>query len=142
MPILSIILAHGSCFNDWTILMCSSKAFFFSSSFSDPPNPHKTFNVLSPQDKSKKRKFLSITEKHHNMPPWFGLSLRNICVTNDHGYVPLVVNTSRSFPRSWLTTGFVTRLTRRVSLEEQELLTFPGHLSSPRFCVGFVLLDR
>jgi len=24
----------------------------------------------------------------------------NICVTNDHGYVPLVVATSRPFPRS------------------------------------------
>jgi hypothetical protein len=52
-----------------------------------------------------------------------------------------VVNTSRSFPRSWLVTEFVTRLTRRVSLAEQELLTFPEHLSSPRFLVGFVLLD-
>jgi hypothetical protein len=55
----------------------------------------------------------------------------NICVTNDHGYVPLVVNTSRSFPRSWLITGFVTRLPRRVSLMEQGLLTLPEHLSSP-----------
>ena len=55
----------------------------------------------------------------------------NICVTNDHGYVPLVVNTSRSFPRSWLITGCVTRLTRRVSLVEQELPTLPEHLSSP-----------
>ena len=27
--------------------------------------------------------------------------------------------------------GFVTRLTRPVSLMEQELLTFPGHVSSP-----------
>jgi hypothetical protein len=42
-----------------------------------------------------------------------------------------VVNTSRSFPRSWLITGFVTRLTRRVSLLEQELLTLPEDLSSP-----------
>jgi hypothetical protein len=31
---------------------------------------------------------------------------------------------------SWLITGFVTRLTRRVPLVEQELLTFPEHLSS------------
>ena len=55
-----------------------------------------------------------------------------ICVTNDHGYVPLVVNTSRSFSRSWLMTGFVTRLTRRwVSLVEQELPTLPEHMSSP-----------
>ena len=36
--------------------------------------------------------------------------------TNDHGYVPLVVNSSQSFPRSLLITGFVVRLTRRVSL--------------------------
>jgi hypothetical protein len=36
---------------------------------------------------------------------------------------------------------FVTRLTRRVSLVEQELLTLPEHLSSSRILVGFVLLD-
>ena len=36
--------------------------------------------------------------------------------TNDYGYVPLVVNSFRSFPRSLLITGFVARLTRRVSL--------------------------
>jgi hypothetical protein len=41
------------------------------------------------------------------------------------------VSTSRSFPRSGLITGFVTRLTRRVSLVEQELPTLPGHLNSP-----------
>jgi len=28
-------------------------------------------------------------------------------------------------------TGFVTRLTRRVSLVEQELLTLPEHMNSP-----------
>jgi hypothetical protein len=39
--------------------------------------------------------------------------------------------TSRSFPHSRLITGFVTRLTRRVSLVEQELLILPEHLSSP-----------
>jgi hypothetical protein len=44
--------------------------------------------------------------------------------------VPLVVNTSRSFPHSRLITGFVTRLTRRVQLVEQELLNLPEHLSS------------
>ena len=43
-----------------------------------------------------------------------------------------------SFPLCWLITGFVTRLTRRVLLVEQELLTLPVH---PRFLVGFVLLD-
>ena len=48
-------------------------------------------------------------------PPWAGWPLWNICVTND-GYVPLVVNTSRFFPHSWLITEFATRLTRRVPL--------------------------
>jgi hypothetical protein len=57
--------------------------------------------------------------------------LCNICVTNDHGYVPLVASISWSFPPSWLITGFVTRLTRQVTLVEQELLTLPEHLSSP-----------
>ena len=41
-----------------------------------------------------------------------------------HLYVPLVVNTSRSFPHSWLITGVITRLTRWVSLVEQELPPF------------------
>jgi hypothetical protein len=41
----------------------------------------------------------------------------------------------RSFPHSQLITGFVTRLTRRVPLVEQELLTLPEHPSSPTvFC--------
>jgi hypothetical protein len=44
---------------------------------------------------------------------WLGWPLWNIGVTNDHRYVPLVINISRSFPRSWLITGFVTSLTRR-----------------------------
>ena len=58
-----------------------------------------------------------------------------------HGYVPLVVNTSRSFPHSWLITGFVTRLTRRVPVVEQELPTLPDPWVQSRFLVGFVLLD-
>ena len=52
-------------------------------------------------------------------------TLWNICVTNDHGYVPLVVNTSKSFPRSW-----------RVWLVKQELRTLPKHLSSPSVFSG------
>ena len=60
-----------------------------------------------------------------------GWPLRNICVTNDHGYVPLVVNTSQSSPHSWLITRFVIRLTRRVSIVDQELLTLLEHMSSP-----------
>ena len=45
-------------------------------------------------------------------------------------FVPLVVNTFRSFPYSWLITSFVTRVTRRVSLVEQELLALLEPLSS------------
>ena len=36
-----------------------------------------------------------------------------------------------SIPHSWLITGFVTRVTRRVLQLEQELLTLPEHISSP-----------
>ena len=46
---------------------------------------------------------------------------------------PQICSTCRKhfFPYSWLITGFVTRLTRRVSLVEHELLTLPEHRSSP-----------
>ena len=46
----------------------------------------------------------------------------------------VVVSPFRSFPHSWLITGFVTRLTRRVPLVEQELLTRqePPHFSGVR----------
>ena len=63
-----------------------------------------------------------------------------IVFTNDHAYVPLVVNTSSSswsFPRSWLITGFVTRLTRQVSLVEQELLTKKGAFNSQPQVIKF-----
>ena len=49
---------------------------------------------------------------------------------------PLVVKTSQSFPHSWLITGFVTRLTRRVPLVAQELLTIAEHPSSPQVFSG------
>jgi hypothetical protein len=54
------------------------------------------------------RKLLSqgfITSDVLRSSPWLGWPIRNICVTNDHGYVPLVVNTSLAFPHSWLITG-------------------------------------
>jgi hypothetical protein len=53
----------------------------------------------------------------------------SFCDTKDHGYVPPVVNTSRSCPHSWLIAGFVTSVTRRVPLLQQELPTLPEHLS-------------
>jgi hypothetical protein len=62
---------------------------------------------------------------------WLSWSHHFESFTNDHGYVLLVVNTSLSFPHSWLVTGFVTRLTRRVLPLEQGLPTIPEHLSSP-----------
>ena len=64
------------------------------------------------------------------------LTVMDICVTSNHGYVPLVVTTSRSFPHSRIITEFVTRLTRWVSLVEQELPTLPEHLSSPPIFSG------
>ena len=69
-------------------------------------------------------------------PPWLGWPLWNICVIKDHGYVPLVINTSWAILHSWLITRFVTRLTRRVPLMEQELLTLQKHLSSPSVFSG------
>jgi hypothetical protein len=62
---------------------------------------------------------------------WLGWTLWNICVTNVHGHVPLTASTPRSFPHSQIIAGFVTRLTRRLPLVEQELLTLPKHPSSP-----------
>jgi hypothetical protein len=60
------------------------------------------------------------------------VSYRNLpIVTNDHRYVPRVVNTSLSFPNSWLITEFETRLTRRVPLVEQDVFTLSEHVRSP-----------
>ena len=73
--------------------------------------------------KSSLRKFYG---PHHDLVDRYEIS-----VTNDHGYVSLVVRTSPSVPHSWLITGFVTSLTRPVPLVDQELPTLPKHLSSP-----------
>ena len=83
--------------------------------------------------------YCSTSSKVLQSPPWLGWPFWNICVTNDHAFVPLVVSNFRSFSHSWIITGFVTRLTRHISLEEQELLTLPEHLSSPPV-FRFVLL--
>ena len=56
--------------------------------------------------------------------------------TKEHGYVPLVVSTSRSFPPSWLITGVVTRLIRRVPLVERALLTLQEHPNSTLVFIG------
>ena len=60
--------------------------------------------------------------------------LCNICVTNDHRYVPLVASTSRSFPHSWLITRFVNRVTQWVPLMEQGT-AYPS--GAPEFTPGF-----
>ena len=73
--------------------------------------------------KSSLRKFYG---RHHDLVDYYGIS-----VINDHRYVSLVVNTSRSFHHSWHITGLVTILTRRVPLVEQELSILPEHLGSP-----------
>jgi hypothetical protein len=44
-----------------------------------------------------------------------------------------------SFPHLWHIMGFVTRLIRRVSLVEQELLTLPEHMSSPPVFSGVLV---
>ena len=84
--------------------------------------------------KSSIRKFYG---RNHDLFDRYGIS-----VTNDHRYVPPVASTSWSFPRSWLITGIVTRLTWRVSLVEQELLTLPEYMSSLQVFSWFVLFDR
>ena len=67
----------------------------------------------------------------HRMESWVNRS-----GISDHGYVPFVLITISSFPHSWLITRFVTRVTRRVALVEQELPILPEHLSSPSLFSG------
>ena len=77
---------------------------------------------------------------YHDIMTW--LPYTEYCVTNDHIYVLFVVITIQSvwyllffisFPVMLCQiTGFVTRLTRWMSLVEQELLTRPEYLSLPR----------
>jgi hypothetical protein len=96
---------------NWNHLFCRKVSFL--------ADPHSRIGVVG---QGMKQTYLylwySSCQRLLDYPLW------NICVTNDHGYVPLVVNTSRSFPHSRLIIGFVNRLTRRVPLGEQELLPF------------------
>ena len=69
------------------------------------------------QHKGNNNCYESIKDHPNNI--WLGWTLWNICVTNDQGYVPLVVITSWSFSHSCKT------------LVKQELPTLPEHLSSP-----------
>jgi len=67
--------------------------------------------------------------------------IRNIFVINHHWYVLFGVITIKSFPHSWLITGFVIRVTRRVPLAEQEQLNLPDHPHSPRCLARFMLIN-
>jgi hypothetical protein len=53
---------------------------------------------------------------------------------------PRICSTSRFVPYLWLITGFVTRLTRRVSLVDQELPTYPEHMIFSFMCWYCTLL--
>ena len=75
--------------------------------------------------------FIKLKSSLLQSPPWIGWPLWNICVTNDYGFVSLVLSTSLSFPHTRFITGFVTRLTRRVPLVQHELLSIQEHLRSP-----------
>ena len=67
---------------------------------------------------------------------WYAKANDVFSSTKEHGYVPLVVNTSRSFPPSWLITRVVTRLIRRMPLVERALLTLQEHSNSPLVLIG------
>ena len=70
-------------------------------------------------------------------PPWLGWSLWNIYVINDHEYVSLVVNTSRSFSPSCLIAGFVFRLTHGATSGAGT--AYPS--LAPEFTPGFQLVS-
>ena len=74
---------------------------------------------------------------------WPGEQLSNICVTNNHIYVPFVVITICSFFYSSLIIGLVPRITQWTAQKEQRFLTIPQHWSRPGFflhvLVWFVL---
>jgi hypothetical protein len=69
----------------------------------------------------------------------FGVMSCNVSFICDHPLIwtqlNLLTNGTTTFilwfHHSWLISGFVTRLTRRMSLVEQELPTLPEHLSLP-----------
>jgi hypothetical protein len=68
------------------------------------------------------------------LSPWFRQTIQNICITNDSRYFPILVSITWSFLHSWLITGFVTRVARRVPLVVHELLTFPENMGSSPVC--------
>ena len=72
---------------------------------------------------------------------WRLFQKRLVCPRFDiYLFIPLGVSTCCCFPHSWITTGFVTRVTPRASLVQQELFTLPGHMSSPWILSGVRLV--
>jgi hypothetical protein len=78
----------------------------------------------------------------------YNVNIEYVLKVNDHGYVPLVI-THRTFHHSWYTTGFVTRVTVRLPLMEQELLILPEHpefsgvhVVPSLFCSVYCLVDH
>jgi hypothetical protein len=69
-----------------------------------------------------KSSLLRLYVRHHDLVDRYGIYVTQM--TTDMFHFPVL----SSFT---LITVFVTRLTRRVSLVEQELPTLPGHLSAP-----------
>ena len=63
--------------------------------------------------------------RHHDLVNSYG-----IYVSHNHGYFPFFLFIIRSFPESWLITGFVVIVTWWVPYVEQELSTLPEHMSS------------
>ena len=76
--------------------------------------------------KSSLRKFYG---HHHDLLDRYGISVSPMICS-------IVVNTSWLFPHSWRIIRLVIRLTRRLSLVEQELPTIPEHIRSPPVYCG------
>jgi hypothetical protein len=75
-----------------------------------------------------------ITSKALRSPPWLGWTLWNICVTNDHGYVPLVVNTTRCRENNFVcernVQNFPIHVIRAVYIDVSLYLTLTIQTSS------------
>ena len=80
--------------------------------------------------KSSLRKFYG---RHHDLVDRYGIYVSQMTTDMFHLSYPLP---GPFLPHSRLITGFVTRLTWRVPLVEQELLTLPEHMSSPQVFSG------
>jgi hypothetical protein len=91
---------------NWNYLFCRKVTFFSTRKLLN-----QGFRLVM-----LKSSFRTFYDCHHDFVDRYG-----ICVTNDQGCVPLVVNTSRSW--------------------EQELISFRSTCVHPLFSVGFVLLD-